>query len=106
LRENSRLAKSKTSTIDEFESNSQIYINVFERKTRLACFSEIIEDTEVFSAEKEMNTVDILSDDSDKVFEDFGDLMKTVTTLTKKKSGKNAPKRKMILQDLSKSFAI
>lgn len=53
-----------------------------------------------------MNTGDILSDDSDKAFEDFGDLMKTVTTLTKKKSGKGAPKKKMILQDLSKTFGI
>lgn len=55
LRENARLASLKTATIDEFESNSQIYINVFERKSRLACFAEISEEPEVFSAEKEMN---------------------------------------------------
>lgn len=30
--------------------------------------------------------------------------MKTVTTLTKKKSGKGALKKKMVLQDLSKNF--
>lgn len=106
MRENARLAKSKTSTIDEFESNSQIYINVFERKGRLQCFSDVSEDGESLTTEKEMNNSDILSDDSDKVFENFGDLMKTVTTLTKKKSGRGAPKKKMILQDLSKSFNI
>jgi len=50
--------------------------------------------------------VDILSDDSDKVFEDFGDLMKTVTTQTKKKSGRGAPKKRMVLQDLSKNFSL
>lgn len=90
----------KTDTIDEFDSNSQIYINVFERTSRLACFSEIHEDAEPTSAEKEMNNFDILSDDSEKAFEDFGDLMntvKTVTTLTKKKAGKGAHKKKMVL---------
>lgn len=57
LRENARLAKAKTTTVDEFDSNSQIYINVFDRKSRLSCFSDICEEkeTELFSAEKEMN---------------------------------------------------
>jgi len=84
----------KTDTIDEFDSNSQIYINVFERKARLACFGDIHDETESFSAEKEINNMDILSDDSDKVIEDFGELMKTVTTLTKKKVGKGASKKR------------
>lgn len=103
LRENARLAALKIQTIDEFESNSQIYINVFERKTRLQCFQEISEEPETFSAEKEMNNSGFLSDDSG---ESFSDLMKTVTTLTAKKSGKGAPKKKMVLQDMSTKFNI
>lgn len=89
----------KTDTIDEFDSNSQIYINVFERTSRLPCFSEIHEDTEPTRTEKEMNNLDILSDDSEAC-EDFGNLMKTVkaeTILPKKKPGKGAYKKKMVL---------
>ena len=41
LRENARLALAKTQIVDEFDSNSQIYINVFESKSRLSCFVEI-----------------------------------------------------------------
>jgi len=90
----------KTDTIDEFDSNSQIYINVFERTTRLGCFAEIHEEVEPISAEKELNNFDILSDDSEKNFEDFGEIMKTVktvTTLSKKKTGKGGQKKKMVL---------
>jgi hypothetical protein len=106
LNENKRLAHAKISTVDEVDNNAQIYINVFERKSRLSCFADISEEPEVFSAEKEMNTSDVLSDDSEKTFEDFGELMKTVTTLSKKKTGKGAHKKKMVLQDMSKSFNI
>lgn len=41
LRENARLAKAKVTTVDEFECDAQIYINVFERKSRLPCFANI-----------------------------------------------------------------
>lgn len=53
-----------------------------------------------------MNNSDFLSDDSDKVFEDFSDLMKTVQTVTKKKTGKGAKKGKMVLTDMSSKFSI
>lgn len=106
LRENARLAKAKTTTVDEFDSNSQIYINVFERKKRLSCFAEISEEVEFIAPEKESNCVDVLSDDSEKGF-DFCDLMKTVKSVTKKvKSGKAGSKKKMVLQDCSKQFNI
>ena len=42
LRENARLAKAKTATCDEM--NSQIYMNVFELKHRLNCFNQITAD--------------------------------------------------------------
>jgi len=38
-----------------------------------------------------------LSDDSDKVFEDFGELMKTVKMVSKKSTkGKGAPKKRFV----------
>jgi len=99
LRENARLAKAKTSTVDEFESNSQIYINVFERKSRLSCFADISEEPEytLTTGEKEQN-FDILSDDSsDRVFEDFGELAMKVTSISKKKSGRGQNKKKLVV---------
>lgn len=100
LRENARLAKAKTTAIED--SNSQIYINVFERKTRLSCFVELEEEPEFTfdSADKDCSC-DILSDDSDRLFEDFGVASKT--QMIKMKSTKKAPKKKVVLQDLSKS---
>lgn len=41
LRENARLAQAKINTVDEFDNNAQIYLNVFERKCRLSVFAEV-----------------------------------------------------------------
>lgn len=55
LRENSRLARAKINTVDEFDNNAQIYINVFECKSRLSCFSEIT-DEDASIADKDSDT--------------------------------------------------
>jgi len=47
-----------------------------------------------------------LSDDSDKVFEDFGELMKTVKTVSKKSKGKGAPKKRIVQQDMTSHFSV
>ena len=39
LRENGRLAKAKACALEDL--NSQIYINVFQKKARLSCFMAI-----------------------------------------------------------------
>ena len=41
LRENARLAYEKAKAVDD--ANSQVYINVFTRKSRLSCFSGLTE---------------------------------------------------------------
>lgn len=46
LSENSRLAKAKTDKVVETGGSTQIYINIFSSKKRLACFEEMVEDTE------------------------------------------------------------
>lgn len=106
LRENARLAKAKITTVDEFDSNSQIYINVFERKSRLSVFANIAggEDTS-FANDKDAGS-DFLSkgsDESDRLFEDFGEIALKAPTLTKKKTGKGAHKKKIVLQEVSSS---
>jgi len=90
LRENARLAKAKITTVDEFDSNSQIYINVFERKSRLSCFAGITEDAE----DEVCDFLSKESDESDKLFEDFGMIAKT--TQIKKRPGKQQKKKTVI----------
>lgn len=92
LRENSRLAKAKITTVDEFDSNAQIYINVFERKSRLSCFNEITEDVD----DEVCDFLSKESDESDKFFEDFGIIAKT--TQIKKRTGKQQ-KKKTVVQE-------
>lgn len=107
LRENARLAKAKITTVDEFDSNSQIYINVFERKSRLSAFADItVGDDNTSVVNDKDSGADYLSkesDDSDRLFEDFGEIAIKAPTLHKRKTGKGAQKKRIVLQEVHTS---
>jgi len=113
LRENSRLATAKITTVNEVDANSQIYINVFERRGRLSCFAEICEEGSISDEKCEsgmQNQIcyisEYLSKDSDestdKLFEDFGVVM--TEQKKKKRPGKATKKRKIIQSDFKAPF--
>ena len=78
LRENGRLAKAKTCALDD-DLNSQIYINVFAKKTRLRCFAALADEDEHSDEARTFPT------------------MVTPKVNSKKKTGKGSHKKKMIL---------
>jgi len=47
LTECSRLAKAKADKVVEAGNSTQIYINIFSGKRRLACFENIVEENDV-----------------------------------------------------------
>ena len=93
LSENSRLAKAKTDKVVETGGSTQIYINIFSGKKRLACFDDIVEENDVVPQEVQSNTSD------KKHFGDFNDIP---IKLVHKKSTK---KQKTKLQTMVKPEA-
>lgn len=100
------MAKAKIATVDEFDSNSQIYINVFERKSRLSVFAGITVGDDTSCANDKDSGADYLSkgtDESDRLFEDFGEIAIKAPTLHKRKTGKGAQKKRIVLQEVQSS---